>query len=103
MKIYMLFDTSDINAPVGRVLAPDKKTAHEEGQRRFPGAGVEVFSERELLDLRVVSRERGNITRWLTLISGLIDDATDLALVKKRIAAIRRCLDVLETHFAEVV
>jgi hypothetical protein len=101
MRVYLIF-VADDSVPL-RVVAANKKAAHEAGQSLRPGVAVEVYSETELAAVQTIERETENIGRWLTLLRTTIDEVTDLELVHRRITSARKCLDRLSIHFSEVV
>lgn len=99
MAVYLIFVNCESN-PV-RIVSETKKAAHELGQRKFPGQAVQVYSEAELNTARVVEREATNVKQWMGLLRSMVDEFTDTVLARRRIAAAKLCLDVLDTHFGK--
>jgi ferredoxin-fold anticodon binding domain-containing protein len=85
------------------LVAANKKAAHEAGQSLRPGQAVEVFGEAELSERKAYNRERTNLDRWMDMVSLTIAEDTDRLVALKRLKAAKRCIEVLEQHFTEVL
>lgn len=64
-----------------------------------PGVAIEVWGDDELRNVRTVEREAANVRQWLDLVRAAIDEDFDYAIVARRLAAARRCIETLEAWF----